>query len=439
MRNPIAATGLLLAAVLVLCAPSAAGEEGGVDWVMLVDSTGSMRYQERGEKTVEGIDEFVSLTRSGDRLSVVGYGEWAALAIPRCPVSITDDASREYVRANTDLRFVADRTDITAGLEYVWDQKSSLFPGLDSSGGSQRDAVVVLLTDGKLIPVYDDFDHYEQIYRTSLKRLLELASLCREHRIRVCTIALGPEEKVDGELMRTIAERTGGTYRHVASAPDVVEAYREIAAEQRPVVQEQPALATEPRAEEPVGRGGSLHGLQDLASASDRPEGPSDAGDLAERARPSSSSAITAFPSDFCLGSAGVLAMFIGLVAVGTEKRQKWAGRFFSANLFGTGERRVRGYLKPIDPPGTNSARANIGLENPGLASLKIGTGTQFIPQVDAEVEFLGTTDGSPPSIHVESGCVLVEGVASSTRKLKDGDVIEIDGLRYQYLRGNRR
>jgi len=431
---------VLLAVAFLLCASSAASDVRGVDWVVLVDDTGTMRYHERGEKTVEGIGEFVSLTESGDRVSVVSYGQWTALALPRCPVTITDEASRDYVRANTDLRFVADRTDITAGLEYVWNERAHLFPGLNSGSGTRSDAVVVLLTDGKLIPVYDDFARYEEIYRKSRKRLLELASLCGEQGIRVCTIALGREERVDGDLMRTIADRTGGTYRHIASAPDVVAAYRQIATEQRTVVPDEPVRAAGPQADDQDGGARSRLGLalQDVASASDRPRGPSGDGDIAERAKASSASGISAFPSDFCLGSAGVLAIFIGVVAVGSEKRQRWAAQFSTA-LFGTGERRVRGYLKPVDSPGTNSARANVGLENPGVDTIKVGNGTAFLPHMETTVEFIGTTDGTAPELHVESGEVTIEGEAVTSRKLRDGDILELEGMLYQYLRGNRR
>ncbi|MCK5438891.1 MAG: hypothetical protein KAI97_03055, partial [Gemmatimonadetes bacterium] len=144
------------------------------------------------------------------------------------------------------------------------------------------------------------------------------------------------------------------------------------------------------------------------------------------------------FPSEFCLGSAGILAIFIGMIAVGTEKRQKWAMRF-STSLFGTGEKRVRGYLKPIDLAGTTSARACIGLENPGVETVRVGGGTSFLPHVEATMEFAGTKDGSPPELHVEGGSVTVEGEAVTTRKLKDGDIVDIEGQRYQYLRGNRR
>ena len=424
---------MLLVAALLLGSSSAACAVGAVDWVVLVDGSGTMRHQERGARTVDGIEELVSLTRRGDRVSIVSYGERTALALPSSPVAITDEASRDYVRTNTDIRFVADRTDITAGLEYIWNERDTLFPGLVPGSGSRSDAVIVLLTDGKLVPVYDDYANYDGIYGRSRARLLELASLFGEQGIRICTIALGREEKVDGDLMRTVAKRAGGTFRQVVSASDVVEAYRGVAVEQRPAVTETPRAKGEAR-----GKSRRGFGLQDVASASDEPRGPLSEGDPAEHANESSASAITAFPSDFCLGSASVLGILIGLVAVGSQKRQRWAARFSTA-LFGTGERRVRGYLKPVDPPGTNSARANIGLENPGVDTIKIGNGTAFLPHLETTVEFIGTTDGTTPELCVESGRVTIEGEEVTSRKLRDGDILELEGVLYQYLRGNRR
>ncbi|HYW68290.1 MAG TPA: hypothetical protein VE960_01690, partial [bacterium] len=307
----------------------------------------------------------------------------------------------------------------------------------------RSDAVVILLTDGKLVPVYDDFARYQEVYEESRKRLLELASLCGEHGIRVCTIALGREEKVDGELMRTVADRTGGTYRHVASAPDVVEAYREIAVEQRsmmPAEPVEPAVVEEPTAND---SGGGLPwwvrlSIQDVASASDVPEESSPAGTVAERKRAWTSSGITAFPSNFCLASGGLLGVLIGVVAVGSQKRQRWAAHFSTA-AFGTKDRRVRGYLKPMDSPGMNSARPNIGLENPGVGTIKVGCGTGLLPRIQTTMKFTGTSDGTPPELHVLKGQVTVEGETVTSLRMKDGDILEFEGMRYQYLRGNRR
>lgn len=414
---------LLFATLFLLCAASTAAGYG-VDWVVLVDNTGTMRYQSRGVMTVKAIKEFVSLTEPGDRISICSYGERSVSVLPNHAVVIEDESSKDYVRAHTKFGFNADRTDITAGLEYVWRMRAHFFPGLEAGDGKGADAVIVLLTDGKLIPVYSSYARYEATYDRSRRRLLELASLCAEQGIRICTIGLGRSSKVDGELLTDISTRTGGTYRHVAAASGVAEAYRAIASEQRP----------SPPVE--VVEAPSTPELQDAVTASETSESPRETKVKHVGARPSSAS--SAFSSEFCLGSAGILAVFVGMIAVGTEKRKKWAMRFTTA-IFGTGEMRVRGYLKPIDVDGIASARACIGLENPGVESVRVGSGTSFIPQIEAIMEFTGTKDGSPPELHVEGGRVTVEGKAVTTRKLKDGDVVDIEGLRYQYLRGNRR
>ncbi len=271
---------------------------------------------------------------------------------------------------------------------------------------------------------------------------MELASLCGEQGIRICTIGLGRADKVDGELLKDVATRSGGTYVHVADASDVVAAYRTIATAQRSSAPVGVVDVVEADIDRDAASGEPTHarvvGLQDEAAASAQPESPR--GQRVRKADVAShpSGGLPAFPWEFCLASAGILGVFVGMVAVGTQRRQKWATRF-SANLFGTGQTRVRGYLKPIDAPGETTARANIGLENPGLESVKIGNGTQYLSNVDVTLEFVGTTDDSPPELRVEGEGVTVEGEPVTIRKLKDGDIVDVEGLRYQYLRGNRR
>lgn len=438
-RGTKASTVLLLAVLFTLCAAPLALAGAGVDWVVLVDNTGTMRYHSRGDMTVKAIAEFISLTRPGDHVSICSFGERPADVLPANPVLIKDESSKSRVISNAKLSFTADRTDMTAGLDYVWKQRSTLFPGLKATGAKRSDAVIVLLTDGKLIPVYDDYSKYEGIYKASRKRLLQLAALCREDGIRICTIGLGRADKLDGDLLGALADRTGGTYAHVANATNVAAAYRGFATAQRPQVSipvvEAPLDRDAPVEEHAAARGLNL---QDTATAGNIQVQDPEQRSRSSRAASHPGSGWEAFPSDFCLASAGILAVFVGMVAVGTEKRKKWATRF-SKNLFGTGQKRVRGYLKPIDPPGETTARANIGLENPGLDNVKIGSGTPFMSSVEAVLEFVGTTDDSPPELHVEGEGVSVEDEAVTVRKLRDGDILDVEGLRYQYLRGNRR
>jgi hypothetical protein len=146
------------------------------------------------------------------------------------------------------------------------------------------------------------------------------------------------------------------------------------------------------------------------------------------------------FPVDFCNRVAALLAVLVGVVAVGTERRAKWVAPF-TGNLFGSGRRRVRGYLRPVDPPGVQSARPAIGLENVGLERIRVGVDAP-LPECarDAIIEFAGTKDGSPPTVTVLKGTVTIAGQPpQEDRPLKDGDLLEIEGLKYQYLRGKRK
>ena len=113
----------------------------------------------------------------------------------------------------------------------------------------------------------------------------------------------------------------------------------------------------------------------------------------------------------------------------------------FFTRAIGPQEQRVRGYLKPVDPPGSASARAIIGIENPGLPTLEVGQGTPYASFVrETLIEFVGTRDGTPPVMHVLRGEVTIDGEAiEEEQKLRDGQVITIEGAMYMYLRGSRK
>ncbi len=144
------------------------------------------------------------------------------------------------------------------------------------------------------------------------------------------------------------------------------------------------------------------------------------------------------FPIDFCYQTAALLAVFVGAVAIGSERNARWV-RPFAGHLFGTGLRRVRGYLAPIDKPGVQTARPSIGLENPGLEEVIVGAGTPYASYAKETVlRFVGTRDGSPPEVRVEQGVLLLGGKEVEKAGLEDGDLLEIEGLQYVYLRGRR-
>ncbi len=146
-----------------------------------------------------------------------------------------------------------------------------------------------------------------------------------------------------------------------------------------------------------------------------------------------------ALPFSLYQTTMGVAALAVGFVAVGLGRKQRWAKRF--ATPIGVHEKRIRGYLKRTQPSGVQSAHANIGLENPGLPNLTLGTGTPCLGDLrNTVIEIMGTTGGSPPIVRVERGTVKIQGEeVDGERQLEDGDLIELEGRVFTYLRGGRK
>jgi hypothetical protein len=414
----------LVLALGILLSPGAADRalaaaSSGVDYALLIDNTGSMDRDERGSMTLAALDRFLDLMGPGDRVTVFSYGEVARPVLTSYAVEIMDGSIRESVRKQLDFSFDADRTDITAGVDLVWRERDRIFP---RHYGDHGDAVIVLLTDGKLLPVYDDYSEYDRTYRESRSRLLDLARSFGHDGVPIHVIGLGPAEEIDLPHLKSIAEWSGGASYHVAAPRDLPDVCVGIWKSTRP--QEAVAEADEAPAQ------GSLWGIRESASGGDRPSRGAQTAGLASQA------------DVFDLASriaTGAVAVFLGVVVVGTRKRQAWT-QYFSRAI-GHQEQRVRGYLKPVDPPGAQTARAIIGIENPGVPTLEIGCGTEYADfATDTLIEFEGTRDGTAPLIRVIRGEVTVDGTpVTDDRKLRDGEVIAFEGAVYMYLRGSRR
>ncbi len=415
---------LCVALVLPLlhAVPAEAGEaRRGTDYVLLVDNTGSMKYGERAENTVEGLRVFVGLMKPGDCVSIYSYGEKVVPVLKNQPVYITDDASKQSVRNQLKFSFDADRTDITAGVERVWRERGTLFPTRKrpSGGQGQSNAVVVLMTDGKLIPVYQNYSRYEAIYRDSRKALERLAEQFGTEQIPIHVVGVGrKEEDVAGSLMRHVARKSNGTLHYVPDAPEIAKAYMEIM--------------------DITGGSAGIYG--DFAfDLSDTGAVTASWGRQSRTAYKRTASWVQYLPPGLLERYASFLALFVGIVVLGVERKKPWAMAFM--RTLGKSETRVRGYLRPVSKPGIMEARPIIGLENPGLASVMVGVDTPYADHCrETSMEFIGTTDGSPPELRIEQGCVMVEGEeVEESRKLKDGDILEIEQVLYKYLRGSRR
>lgn len=401
--------------------PSRGKTSAGVDYAFLVDNTGTMKYGERGATTLVALCRFVDRMGPGDRVSVFSYGEHAIPVLTPYPFEIISDASKTEVRGQLSFAFDADRTDITAGVELVWRERERVFP---SHYAGRGDAVLVLLTDGQLIPVYDDHSEYDDVYRASRSRLRELARAFGEEGIPIHAVGVGSSDKIDVPHLKSIAQWSRGASYHVTAARQLPDVFAGIWDTTRPQTVDAPA-------EQPPSASRRLE-MVESASAKE-PDHAGRAGGLAP-----STTAISPFDLAY-RAMTGAVAVFLGLVVIGTRRKQPWA-EFFTRAI-GPQEQRVRGYLKPVNPPHAQMAHPIIGIENPGLPNLEIGHGTPYASFArQTLIEFVGTRDGTAPTIRVLRGEASVDGhLVSEERQLRDGEVLCFEGAMYMYLRGGRR
>ncbi len=443
---------LLGACILTAVVPASAwAVQSGADYVLLVDCTGTMQYGSRGVATLEAIEQFVGSLDEGDRVSVYGYGEEPFAALASYPATVGSQAERKTLCAAMNLPFTADRTDITRGLDMVWKEREKVFSRALSgrTKATEGSAYVILLTDGKLIPIYTDYSEYDAIYGQSKRRLRELGGLFAEAGIPVYSVGLGQAEKVEGELLTQLSETSGGVYRNAASSDrlpgvfddlmgDVIGQPVAVAQIDPPVdvstVEvggEDALMVADPMPTTGRERSGAfLDGIVETASASETTQ--------TNRAEAALASSFGSVGRQVYQSVVGVLGVVMGFVAIGIHRRQAWTGAFTKPLL--KKDIRVKGYLRRVLPEGVIAAHRNIPIENPGLPVLEIGVGTDYAAELrETILEFAGTTDGSPPLLRAVKGSVRVAGEpVDQVRALVDGDIIECEGKAYKYLRGQR-
>jgi len=427
-RMSLSALGAVVAAALIVgCALPALAAARGLDFVIVVDCTGTMRYSGRAAATDAALRSLVKSMQPEDRVTVYGYGEGAYAVLRAYPATVGDERTREKLVDAIRLTFDDDRTDITAGLEIAWVERERVLPVRDGL----RQGCVILLTDGKLIPVYDDYSRYESIHTASEARLKELGRLFGELGVPIHAVGLGKAESVDGALLTKVAAASGGEYFHSPNAQALEAAFGKVAAkaadlrtEQRVVEADVAAPVTATDAEASTADAGETRSPRAHAGLLK--------GAVAAAGRES------AYPGTAYQASTAALGVLLGAVAIGMRRRQSWTNVFTKS--FGHEPARVKGYLKPVYPEGVTLARACIPLENPGHVCVKLGADGDFLNELTyTAAEIIGTSS-DVPLLRVVTGTVVIDGEpVTKMRKLEDGDLLEVEGRRYLYLRGTRR
>jgi Ca-activated chloride channel family protein len=223
-RSRLRAAGLMLAwllALLALTAPVQLGapvrrEVSARDLLLAVDLSGSMSALDlatpdapqgsRLDVVKSVVGSFVE-ARHGDRLGLVVFGDAPFVQVP----FTTDTTVVRELLDETDVGMAGPRTALG-------DAVGLCLRVFERSQAKQR--VVVVLTDGN--------------DTGSLVTPLRAARIAREQEVRLYLIGVGDprglgEESLNEDVLRQMAQATGGRYLHATSEPELARVYAEIA------------------------------------------------------------------------------------------------------------------------------------------------------------------------------------------------------------------
>ena len=207
---------LLLGALLLLCGPASWAQtdsgQAGIDAVLLMDSSGSMRWTDPKKLRVPAARLFMSLLGPEDRVGLVSFSD---AAYPVLFPTHIDEQNEERALASVDR--VSSRGIFT-------NLHAALLKGheiLRERGDPQRERIIVLMTDG-LMDVGDAGED-ERLTRLVGSEVLEQL---RADDIKVYTIAF--TEGADQALMQKLADGTGALYRMARTDRDLHEVFSAI-------------------------------------------------------------------------------------------------------------------------------------------------------------------------------------------------------------------
>lgn len=215
----------VLALVLALAGPETRSvtpvAESGIDMMLLLDRSSSMRADESGrtrwDLLRETASDFVE-RRSGDRIGLITFARFADLI---CPPTLDREAALELLRP-VEPAAEDDEEDAT-GIGAALGLGARVLATMESSA-----KVLVLLTDGE-----------ENLAHPSLPdevRPLHAGQLCEDIGITVHVVAMGDPRAAataEGREVRRIAARTGGQVFEASGATAVAGVWDRIDALER--------------------------------------------------------------------------------------------------------------------------------------------------------------------------------------------------------------
>lgn len=193
--------------------------DSGVDIVIIIDTSGSMRQTDKDQIAIEAAKLFIDMIEmSGSRVALVPFSDELGSIVDLTAINSTAD--KEYIKNVIDqLKYTGD-TDIGMAL-----QKG--YQILEKSSNVGNHQAILFFTDGKI----DLGDKRIRTDTDSLKDAREAASLSADAKIPIYTIGLNADGNVDKQLLSDLSTNTKGGSYIVNSAENLPRIFNEIFAE----------------------------------------------------------------------------------------------------------------------------------------------------------------------------------------------------------------
>jgi len=194
-----------LVLLFAAAAPAASATTGGVDAVLVMDSSGSMAKNDPGKLRVPAARMFMSLLGDEDRIGLISFSD---NGYPVLHLTMPTKDTKARILASADkVSSKGVYTNLYAALSKGMDM-------LGKEGKQGQEKMLVLMSDGRM-----DVGNSDEDRALTQKLQGELLQVAREKGIKVYTIAF--TEASDIELLKQVAKESGALFKLARSDQDL--------------------------------------------------------------------------------------------------------------------------------------------------------------------------------------------------------------------------
>ncbi len=188
----------ILCTVMVLAVTvSAAAKDEGIDVVLVMDTSGSMKKTDPLSLRIPAAKLFMALLKKHDRAAVIGFSENAETLISLTPLDSSDNKEK--------LFSAADKISSTGKYTNLHDALLKGMEVLAQGSRKNRKQIIVLMSDGMM-----DVGNADEDRKLVEKMRSTLSARLEEKNVKAYTVAF--TEQSDRKLLGKISKRSGGFY-----------------------------------------------------------------------------------------------------------------------------------------------------------------------------------------------------------------------------------